>query len=99
MGSAFFGLNPSDKEAVILEPIFLLTYHMKNIDYATAYNMPIAYKRWFIERLSKEKEREAEAAKGDSSPQREASPFANTPFKDNFSTQAPSNNPNSKRFR
>jgi hypothetical protein len=51
--SRFFGLRPEDKEAVILEPIFLLMYYC-GFTYREAYNMPVAYKQWFISRISRE---------------------------------------------
>lgn len=49
----FFGLQPSDKEAVILEPTFLLMYYC-GFSYKEVQDMPVIYKRWFIERVSKE---------------------------------------------
>lgn len=53
MASPFFGLQPSDKEQLLLEPTFLLMYYM-GFQYQEAYNLPVVYKRWFIERVSKE---------------------------------------------
>jgi len=51
--STFFGLRPEDKELLILEPAFLLMYYggflLKEV-----YNLPVSYKRWFIERIGKE---------------------------------------------
>ncbi len=52
-GSASFGLQPSDKVKVILEAIFLLTYY-GGFSYIEAYNLPVAYKSWFIDRISQE---------------------------------------------
>jgi hypothetical protein len=49
----FFGLRPEDKEAAILEPSFLLMYY-GGFSYSEIYNLPVSYKRWFIERISKE---------------------------------------------
>ena len=53
MVSTFFGLRPEDKELLILEPAFLLMYYggflLKEV-----YNLPVSYKRWFIERIGKE---------------------------------------------
>ena len=49
----FFGLQPNDKEALILEPTFLLMYYC-GFSYAETQQLPIAYKRWFIERTFKE---------------------------------------------
>jgi hypothetical protein len=53
LGQTSFGLSPNDKEAVILEPMFLLMYY-GGFTYTEAYNLPIQYKRWFIQRISKE---------------------------------------------
>ena len=53
MESRFFGLRPEDKQAVILEPTFLLMYYGGFL-YGEAYNLPVAYRRWFIERINKE---------------------------------------------
>ena len=49
----FFGLRPEDKSSIILEPTFLLMYY-GGFTYRETYNMPVSYKRWFIERISKE---------------------------------------------
>jgi len=49
----FFGLTSNDKEAVLLEPFFLLGYYF-GMDWNTYYNYPIAYKRWLIKRIEKE---------------------------------------------
>jgi hypothetical protein len=49
----FFGLTPEDKESVILEPTFLLMYYGGFL-YKEAYNLPVSYKRWFVERIVKE---------------------------------------------
>lgn len=38
---------------MLLEPIFLLMYYGGFL-YREAYGLPVAYKRWFIERISKE---------------------------------------------
>jgi hypothetical protein len=38
---------------VFLEPIFLLMYYL-GFTYTEALNLPIVYKRWFIERVAKE---------------------------------------------
>ena len=53
MASPFFGLQPEDKEALILEPSFLLMYHC-GFSLIETMNMPVSYKRWFLERISKE---------------------------------------------
>ena len=51
--SNFFGLQPTDKEMLILEPAFLLMYYM-GFSYRETINLPVVYKRWFIERVVKE---------------------------------------------
>lgn len=53
MEQTFFGLRPEDKEDIILEPLFLLMYY-GGFTYKEAYNLPVAYKQWFIARISKE---------------------------------------------
>lgn len=58
---AFFGLTPSDKENVILEPFFALTYYA-GMSWETYYDFPVAYKHWLIKRI--EKEINAKADKG-----------------------------------
>jgi hypothetical protein len=73
LGPRFFGLKPEDKEALILEPIFALTYHC-HMDYVAVYNMPVMYKRWFMERLVKQKQDEAKAAEGKSSSETKMTP-------------------------
>lgn len=50
---AFFGLTASDKEAVILEPFFALTYYC-GMMWETYMDFPVAYKRWLINRVQKE---------------------------------------------
>lgn len=49
-GSRFFGLQPQDKEQLIWEPCFLLTYY-GGLTGAEAYNLPVPIKRWWIERI------------------------------------------------
>lgn len=44
---------PEDRELVTLESIFLLMYY-SGFTYVEAYNMPVAYRRWFIDRVSRE---------------------------------------------
>jgi len=51
--STFFGLNPEDKEILILEPAFLLMYYGGFL-WKETYNLPVSYKRWFVERIGKE---------------------------------------------
>jgi hypothetical protein len=49
----FFGLPSDAKVSLVLEPAFLLMYYC-GFTYSETYTLPISYKRWFIERLSKE---------------------------------------------
>lgn len=49
----FFGLAPQDKEQLVLEPAFLLMYY-GGFTWRETIHLPVAYKRWFIERISKE---------------------------------------------
>lgn len=51
--STFFGLKPEDRELLILEPAFLLMYYSGFL-WKEVYNLPVPYKRWFIERINKE---------------------------------------------
>ena len=57
----FFGLNDEYMEAVY-EEIFLLNYNM-NLSFTEIYNFPVLFRRWYIERLIKERQREAEQMK------------------------------------
>ncbi len=57
----FFGLNHEYIESVYDE-LFVLKYH-GNWGFMEAYNLPIGIRRWFLKRLVKQKEDEAEAAK------------------------------------
>ena len=50
---SFFGLQPHDKELLILEPTFLLMYY-GGFTFRETYNLPVPYKRWFIDRIVKE---------------------------------------------
>lgn len=49
----FFGLRPEDKEQLVLEPAFLLMYYGGFLWHETIH-LPVAYKRWFIDRLVRE---------------------------------------------
>jgi hypothetical protein len=49
----FFGLTPEDKENLILEPAFLLMYYGGFL-WHEIIHLPVAYKRWFVERIVKE---------------------------------------------
>lgn len=52
MGQTFFGPNDSWRES-FLEESFLLQYHLK-MSYSDIRSLPVPYRRWFIERISKE---------------------------------------------
>lgn len=52
-GQPFFGLTTNDKEAVLLEPFFLLGYYF-GMDWGTYMKFPVTYKRWLIKRIEKE---------------------------------------------
>jgi hypothetical protein len=56
-----FGLDDEYIKGVY-EQIFVLKYH-NGWSFTEAYNLPIGLRTWFIERLVKQKEEEAEAAK------------------------------------
>lgn len=56
--STFFGLGPEYIQNVY-EEIFLLKYH-GNWSFTESYNLPILIRRWFLERLVKQKEMEKE---------------------------------------
>ena len=59
--STFFGLGPEYIQNVY-EEIFLLKYH-GNWSFTESYNLPILIRRWFLERLVKQKEMEKEEVK------------------------------------
>ena len=53
MAFHFFGLRPEDREQLVLEPAFLLMYYGGCL-YEEIIRMPVAYKRWFIQRINAE---------------------------------------------
>ena len=55
----FFGLTDEYVEDVY-EQFFALTYH-GGWDFQQAYNLPVQLRTWFVKRLIKQKEDEAEA--------------------------------------
>lgn len=57
--SRFFGLGPQDKELLVLEPAFLLMYYC-GFTFNDVLHLPVPYKRWFIERVTKEINKSAE---------------------------------------
>jgi len=59
--SSFFGLTPKYIQGVY-EEIFQLKYH-GGFSVFESYNLPINIRRWFLDRLSKQFHKEAEATK------------------------------------
>ena len=59
MAPSSFGL-PADYKKIILEEIFLLIEYCK-VSWADAWDMPVVYRHWFIERKQKENEKKKEA--------------------------------------
>ena len=57
----FFGLGFEYSE-ILYEELFMLKYH-GNWNFHEAYSLPVQIRRWFMKRLVKEKEMEAEARK------------------------------------
>ncbi len=70
----FFGLTPEHKESLILEPLFILMYY-GGFTYTEAYNLPVRYKLWFVNRIAKELKRSQEGE----APQGDRTPSSNTP--------------------
>jgi len=56
---AFFGLGTEARE-VFLEHAFALQYYM-GMSYSDCKNLPLRYRMWFIDRLTKELERKRNA--------------------------------------
>ena len=52
LGSTFFGLGPSYRP-VLFDQIFYLVYTGKSFTFTEVYNMPVPYRRYFIDKLSK----------------------------------------------
>ena len=69
----FFGLQPQDKEALILEPAFLLMYY-GGFTWRETQHMPVFYKKWFIERISRELSRTSEGGQTQSRAAHQNSP-------------------------
>lgn len=69
----FFGQNlEQSKEEIILEPYFLLKFH-GGVSWDEQYNMPVAYKHWFLKRLKEELDKpdqNQDTAVGPRTPQR-----------------------------
>lgn len=57
---AFFGLTPSYKK-IVLDEIFLLCYHSQGgFTHDDVYNMPIRYRRYYLQKLSETIEKQQE---------------------------------------
>ena len=63
-GHPFFGLAPENREAVILEPFFLLGYYFGMSDWDQYYRFPVSYRRWLINRINEEMKRAADSGSG-----------------------------------
>ena len=61
----FFGLT-SDYTQSIYEQFFYMKYY-SNWSLLELYNLPVGLRRWYFEKLVSQKEKENEAAKGNSS--------------------------------
>ena len=61
MARTFFGPTHKMRET-FLEESFLLQYHLK-MPYGDIRQLPLPYRRWFIERLSKEFKKQIDAQK------------------------------------
>tara|TARA_R110000824_G_scaffold9309_13_gene41763 strand:+ start:198 stop:497 length:300 start_codon:yes stop_codon:yes gene_type:complete len=59
----FFGLTDEYSES-LYEQFFFLNYY-GSWSFTEAYNLPIKLREWFVKRLSKQKEDEAEAMQAD----------------------------------
>lgn len=62
--SAFFGLDPNNRETILLEPFYLLNQHLKGgMDWNTYLNFYVSYRRWLLERIAKDLEEQARQLK------------------------------------
>ena len=62
--SAFFGLDPHDREQIMLEPFYLLNQHLKGgMDWNTYFNFHISYRKWLMQRIAKDLEEQAKQLK------------------------------------
>lgn len=62
--SAFFGLDPSNREMLLLEPFYLLNQHLKGgMDWNTYFNFFVSYRRWLLERIAKDLDEQAKQIK------------------------------------
>ena len=61
LAQGFFGLTPEYKES-LLEQFFLLQYHL-GMSYSDVRSLPVPYRKWYLDRLTKEFQRKADSAK------------------------------------
>jgi hypothetical protein len=60
LAQGFFGLNPEYKES-LLEQFFLLQYHL-GMSYSDVRNLPVPYRKWYLDRLVREFEKKSTQA-------------------------------------
>lgn len=62
--SAFFGLDPSNREELLLEPFYLLNQHLKGgMDWNTYVGFYVSYRKWLLQRIAKDLEEQAKQVK------------------------------------
>ena len=62
--SAFFGLDPSDREKILLEPFYLLNQHLKGgMDWNTYINFFVSYRIWLLNRIKEDLTEQAKQMK------------------------------------
>ena len=59
----FFGLTPSDKIDLYLEPWFILQYY-GGFTWSEYDRLPVVYKKWWLDRITKEINRSQESGEG-----------------------------------
>ena len=60
MGPSSFGLSPDYKQKVLLEELFFITRYLKNISWTEAWDLPIEYRKWLLDREKKQRQKEKE---------------------------------------
>ncbi len=55
-----FGLGPDYREKVLLEEIFYLTRYLKNVSWTEAWDMPVVYRKWLLEREKRQRQSDEE---------------------------------------
>jgi hypothetical protein len=93
----FFGLKVEDKEQVILEPMFLLMYY-GGFTWKEAFHLPVVYKRWFIERITKEIKGPGDGSDPDANTGRSRAYHHNTPEAAQLSGRRPNSPSRLRRF-